>query len=608
MLHSKESNILLMSRLVFRKASLNSASSRARAVLRHPCNSAPENGSFLAPSLANTHHSHSLHVVSNFCTSLVRRVFSTTTSSTDEDVTDEIISDDEDYFIGSSTKPEPWKTLLQIPARAAWRVASPHSDTPLDKARQSVLDEGSRSNKQLHKSYCDKVVDVHRELLGRRERERLRILRSREYKPREIKKDAAIQPVLYGPDETLAAFKFRLLSNYAIAFRVLDEASSLLGPNKWRPKRVIDFGIGCGSAAAAAMEVWDDIEWVHGIDSSQAMREGAQLFLEDFIKHQGRENGPVRVTLSGHLSVEVAPPSFDLALFSYTAMELSHSAGILAAAGSLWEKLLPGGILVMIEPGTPDGFSSVRIVRNMLLECCPPNQSQAGGDECHIIAPCTHNGPCPMERYQELVDERRTQQDVPEPSVDPVSPGRKGKDKSGELEGREDVDENDGIRTGFCSFVQTMPGASWNSKGEKFSYLVAQKRLTGESLDEPHPFADDDLLALLERTHRSPNDVQTFQAAIDLEERYIDSEDDTLGLELLRGDRARASFGRIVNAPKKKKGHVYIETCTAPGRLDRHKVRKSLSKIVPGIYAAARKSRWGGFFPDSEFTREKKGN
>jgi ribosomal protein RSM22 (predicted rRNA methylase) len=41
-----------------------------------------------------------------------------------------------------------------------------------------------------------------------------------------------------------------------------------------------------------------------------------------------------------------------------------------------------------------------------------------------------------------------------------------------------------------------------------------------------------------------------------------------------------------------------VECCTAPGRVARFKVRKSHSKTVPGIYHAARRSRWGGLWPN----------
>ena len=82
--------------------------------------------------------------------------------------------------------------------------------------------------------------------------------------------------------------------------------------------------------------------------------------------------------------------------------------------------------MVLVEPGTPDGFSILRSVRTMLLECCPPEEVQrrkrsnnddraengirleGEGDpdqdhwheECQVIAPFTHNGRCPMSRHK----------------------------------------------------------------------------------------------------------------------------------------------------------------------------------------------------------------
>jgi len=108
--------------------------------------------------------------------------------------------------------------------------------------------------------------------------------------------------------------------------------------------------------------------------------------------------------------------TFDLILSSYTLSELPDVPSGLAASALLWEKLAPGGALVFVEPGTPDGFGILRSVRSALLECCPPpelkkKRRRDDGDaseveeldwpeECHVIAPCTHNGSCPMSRHR----------------------------------------------------------------------------------------------------------------------------------------------------------------------------------------------------------------
>ena len=81
-------------------------------------------------------------------------------------------------------------------------------------------------------------------------------------------------------------------------------------------------------------------------------------------------------------------------------------------------------------------------------------------------------------------------------------------------------------------------------------------------------------------------------------------------------------WGRLIRAPLKKKGHIAIDYCTGgglsdegddgkasssdtringmeKGRILRHTLSKGKSNnLAPGLYAAARKARWGGLWPD----------
>ncbi|KAL3917520.1 MAG: hypothetical protein SGILL_004674, partial [Bacillariaceae sp.] len=579
----------------------------------------------------------------------------------DDDETD--IGDDVGDGDNDEGALQPWKKLLEIPGRAAWRVSDPHPPDHLMEAMYQILDDGDRTTKQLRRAHR-KVLAMHSDLAELRERERRRMVngsRSSNEPRQQIRKRGFVadydnedsnHPVYYGFDETLAMLKHRLIPNYAVTKRVLSECQSLLGgssattASKWKPKRIIDYGIGCGSATAAAIDLFgldegeNTVDWVHGIEPSLPMRECSQRLIEEMVRNHAATSKtgatmaqPPRVTFSNSLSLSQdgeesssSGGSFDLALFAYTAADLTDVTSCMAAAALLFEKLKPDGIFVMIEPGTPDGFNSIRAVRNMLLDCCPPDDPEFEWDErCHILAPCTHNGSCPMERHKhnffkqrgklghDVLQDEMGDLDFDDFEFDKVPEQRN--DNSTKEDAESDFEElssplseTDAFNSSFCSFVQHIPGDT-TRKGEKFSYLVAQKKKFSEpldaSLEEHDPFVQDNLTDTLaeafDAAAREDDDaaVAAFQKVQEMRERYLDSEDDELGLELIRGTAKRSSMGRIIRAPIKKKGHVYIDYCAAPGKIIRSRTTKAMSNnVAPGIFGAARKSRWGGFWPD----------
>eukprot|EP00536_Pseudo-nitzschia_multiseries_P004321 jgi/Psemu1/187787/e_gw1.71.104.1 len=625
----------------------------------------------------------------------------------------------DDEFEQQQQLQQPWKTLLETPARASWRATDPRRDPPehVKAAMYRILDDGDRTSKQLRRAHR-KVLSIQSNLADLREKERRTMVNgTRHFRQQQQREQlfhddndpeadepddgthtnhhrrgqsssSSINPVYYGYDETLATLKHQLTPNYAITKRVLAECQSLLGgrmDSNWKPRRVLDFGIGCGSASAAAIDLFgsnnenEGIEWVHGIDPSQPMRECSQKLIEEMTRghhhHQQQQQQPrtasgsspdapsglpsltPRITFSTGLSPSPdesssssssssqGEGSFDLALLVYTASDLPDVSSCLAAAAMAFEKLRPNGVLVMIEPGTPDGFNSTRAVRNMLLDCCPPHDPEfEWEDRCHILAPCTHNGTCPMERHKKNFFGQDNNNNNNNNNKKPI--GKLGHDAENDYDDEgddgdyEDDDGDDGddydydydyddevdsyeplkmseteaFNSSFCSFVHSVSGDS-RRKGEKFSYLVAQKqrfrrRPEGDDDHDPRtegdPFREDHLSNLLsdamDAASFRADDLayRTFEAAQALGAKYTDSEHDDLGLELLQGEDKRRSMGRIVRAPIKKKGHVYIDYCAAPGRIIRSRVTKALSNsAAPGLYGAARKSRWGGLWPDT---------
>lgn len=588
-------------------------------------------------------------------------------------------------------KAEPWKTILEYPARAAWRVASTVPPPSFQYAHQQIIQNSiALTKKQTARKYLrgvfeKTILEQQHALLLKRDRERTRILNNTTMKEIDKQREAGILPLSYGPSETMALYYFRAYSYFSITQRILLELQSLLSNSVEYPlsvRRIYDFGIGTGSATAAAIHVFppNQIEWIHGVDPSETMRDSAKFFLQEFLTQHHKEalakegtkskstdrNKSVaplympQMTFSAHASAggsEIEHNKntsggtlFDLSILSYTAMELSGTAAILGAAAICYDKLRIGGIFIMIEPGTPDGFTNIRTVRNMLLDCFPEEVNEDEAEDeverddddnkrnddkirevCHVVAPCTHSGRCPMERYKKYNNKKQTTQHDMDDTND--AEGSNENDDDDDQDSDDDnnksddddddnsnelLDDDDGIRKGYCSFVHSMPGGG--GKGEKFSYLVVQKRLSSTEntkmtavalSSNQHNFDDVNIPSLIQDAitkARNISDDSTqvlysdkvyLKEAVEIEKRFLASDDDKLGLELVRGDKNRHTYGRIVRAPKKHRGHVLIDTCVAPGKIARSKISRSLSKnLLPGVYAASRKARWGGFWPN----------
>jgi ribosomal protein RSM22 (predicted rRNA methylase) len=75
-------------------------------------------------------------------------------------------------------------------------------------------------------------------------------------------------------------------------------------------------------------------------------------------------------------------PTHDLVVLGHVLNELDPQArqGVIATA---WR--LTGGLLLLVEPGTPEGFVVVRAARDQLL-----------AQGAYTIAPCAHDRPCPL--------------------------------------------------------------------------------------------------------------------------------------------------------------------------------------------------------------------
>jgi ribosomal protein RSM22 (predicted rRNA methylase) len=169
----------------------------------------------------------------------------------------------------------------------------------------------------------------------------------------------------------LAYLATRLPATYAAMRAALREAALAL-PG-FAPRSLADVGAGPGTALFAARDCFPEIGSAILVERNPVMRRlGARLAA-------GLAGVAWR---AGDLTSLAEAGTFDLVTLGYVLGELP-SGSRRAAVERLWT--MAGGVLVLVEPGTPAGWQRVLEARAALV---------AAG--AHIAAPCPHARQCPL--------------------------------------------------------------------------------------------------------------------------------------------------------------------------------------------------------------------
>ena len=159
----------------------------------------------------------------------------------------------------------------------------------------------------------------------------------------------------------------------AAAFSALRERAPSLAPLS-----ILDAGSGPGMASWAAIEQWPSIKSVALIDENEEMVHAARALCS-------RADNTVLRTAKftrGAIGAGISECAYDLVVASYLIGEL-RPADRREVLKSLW--LSAARALVLVEPGTPEGFARIRDARDSL--------ANAGAE---IAAPCPHARCCPV--------------------------------------------------------------------------------------------------------------------------------------------------------------------------------------------------------------------
>jgi ribosomal protein RSM22 (predicted rRNA methylase) len=175
---------------------------------------------------------------------------------------------------------------------------------------------------------------------------------------------AGAPPLLVGSPGRVAAYLVaRMPATYAAARAVLRETHRLLGDREISD--VLDIGAGSGAASLAALEEYPEAA-VTLVDRDRRLLDAAREWLPR--ARVFADDAARALTIEPH----------DLVILAYSAGEIGASS-----LARLWQAARVA--LVLVEPGTPQGFAFVRAARAALL---------ASG--AYMIAPCPFAGACPM--------------------------------------------------------------------------------------------------------------------------------------------------------------------------------------------------------------------
>ncbi|MEU9193969.1 small ribosomal subunit Rsm22 family protein [Streptomyces hundungensis] len=187
-------------------------------------------------------------------------------------------------------------------------------------------------------------------------------------------------PVLRDRSDVAAYAAYRMPATFEAVRSALDAFRDATGT--WTPATHTDIGGGTGSASWAVAEAWQDaptpvattvLDW-----AEPALAIGREL-----AEASGIPGLRTARWQRARIGSAIALDDADLVTVSYVLNELTPEdrralVDAVAAAAT--------GAVVIVEPGTPDGYARIIEARDRLI---------AAG--LHIAAPCPHSAACPIE-------------------------------------------------------------------------------------------------------------------------------------------------------------------------------------------------------------------
>lgn len=176
--------------------------------------------------------------------------------------------------------------------------------------------------------------------------------------------------------DIIAYAAYRLPATFAAIYSALVEVRARR-PN-WQPRNLLDAGSGPGTTMWAATAIWPQLEHVRLLEREEGMITFGKQLAKHALSPVIRQALWQKIDLKGEW--DCTPSDFVTAAYVLGELPISKHENFIS---QLWSNA--ADTLLIVEPGTPRGFSLIRHAREQLIA--------AGAIP---IAPCPHAQPCPM--------------------------------------------------------------------------------------------------------------------------------------------------------------------------------------------------------------------
>lgn len=389
-----------------------------------------------------------------------------------------------------------------------------------------------------------------------------------------------------------------LPAHFSAIYSVLDHVKQRLG-SEWKIERVIDWGAGTGSGLWASacsfqnsqgtnmekLSLGDsNIQSYLGIDK----REGLVAIAKRLLQNVRRNDMIVswQKSFQEDDRIHRSQARDVLALSGFSLSSLPTASLRKALVKEMWES--GAHTIVIIDHKTPAGFESVAKARQFLLdmgakEMEDPETAEWETRGCHVVAPCPHDGACPL-----------------------YHPG------------------NNRLMCGFeqrlqrPEFVRKTKHSGVGHEDIGYSYVVIQRGSrppldsSSQNVGKMGPIAYEEAqkevdrrsgLVLYPDTHANQEHIQAQEEDIRAAEVATEQQDPPTSLANIEHSLRNHAYHwpRLVFPPLKRSGHIILDSCTSAGKIMRVTIPKSQGKQP---YYDARKSAWGDIFPHPSKNKE----